>query len=101
VIEKLIVPGGYGIRWDSHAYQGYSISPFYDSMFAKLIAWGADRTAAIETMQRALDELTVEGIQTSIPFHRAILRDLRFRQGRFSTDFIQLWLEETELSKQE
>ncbi len=70
-------------------------------MFAKLIAWGADRTAAIETMQRALDELTVEGIQTSIPFHRAILRDLRFRQGRFSTDFIQLWLEETELSKQE
>lgn len=96
-IEKLFVPGGMGVRWDSHVYQGYSISPYYDSMFAKLIAWGADREEAINRMLRALDELRVEGIETSIPFHRSLLRDERFRQARFSTDFVEKWLEERKL----
>lgn len=101
LIQKLFVPGGYGIRWDSHVYEGYSIPPFYDSMFAKLIAWGADRDEAIERMKRALDELTVEGIETSIPFHRAMLKEQRFREAEFSTNFIEEWLAETKLSNEE
>ncbi|MDI9484542.1 MAG: acetyl-CoA carboxylase biotin carboxylase subunit [Bacillota bacterium] len=101
VIEELFVPGGCGIRWDSHVYQGYAIPPYYDSMFAKLISWGADRAEAIERMKRALQELTVEGIETSVPFHRAMMEDARFRAGHFSTDFLEQWLEETELSNKE
>ena len=101
LIQKLFVPGGYGVRWDSHVYEGYTIPPFYDSMFAKLIAWGADRDEAVERMKRALDELTVDGIETSIPFHRAMLRDQRFREAHFSTNFIEQWLEESKLSKKE
>ncbi|HBG01568.1 MAG TPA: acetyl-CoA carboxylase biotin carboxylase subunit [Firmicutes bacterium] len=100
-IEELLIPGGYGVRWDSHVYQGYTIPPFYDSMFAKLIAWGTDRNEAIEIMQRALDELTVEGVETSVAFHRAMIRDSRFRKADFSTDFIRQWLEESELSNKE
>lgn len=101
MIEELFVPGGCGIRWDSHVYQGYAIPPYYDSMFAKLISWGADRAEAIERMKRALQELTVEGIETSVPFHRAMMEDARFRAGHFSTDFLEQWLEETELSNKE
>ncbi|HKM43416.1 MAG TPA: acetyl-CoA carboxylase biotin carboxylase subunit [Limnochordia bacterium] len=101
LIETLLVPGGYGIRWDSHVHQGYTISPFYDSMFGKLIAWGADRDEAIARMKRALEELTVEGIETSIPFHRAMMADPAFRAARFSTDFLEQWLTETELSPTE
>ncbi len=101
LIQELFVPGGYGVRWDSHVYQGYTIPPYYDSMFGKLIAWGADRDEAIERMSRALSELTVEGIETSIPFHRAMIEDPRFREARFSTDFLERWLAETELSAKE
>lgn len=100
-IQKLFVPGGYGIRWDSHVYEGYSIPPYYDSMFAKLIAWGTDRDEAIERMKRALAELVVEGIETSIPFHRSMLGDERFRHAQFSTEFIDQWLTESKLSNQE
>ncbi len=101
LIRQLFVPGGCGIRWDSHVHQGYTIPPFYDSMFAKLIAWGADRDEALERMTRALDELIVEGIETSIPFHRRMLRDPHFREGQFSTNFLERWLAETELSNKE
>lgn len=101
LIQQLFVPGGYGIRWDSHIYSGYVIPPYYDSMFAKLIAWGTDREEAIERLKRALDELVVKGVETSIPFHRAIMRDQEFRQGRFSTNFIEQWLEESKLWKEE
>lgn len=100
-IQKLFVPGGFGVRWDSHVYEGYSIPPYYDSMFAKLITWGADRDEAIFRMARALDELVVEGIETSIPFHRTMMQEERFREARFSTDFLEQWLEESKLSKQE
>lgn len=101
LIQELFVPGGYGIRWDSHVYQGYTIPPYYDSMFGKLIAWGADRDEAIERMSRALNELTVTGIETSIPFHRAMMEDPNFREARFSTDFLERWLAETKLSTKE
>ena len=93
-ITRLYVPGGYGIRWDSHVYQGYTIPPYYDSMFGKLIAWGTDREEALRRMERALDELVIEGIETSIPFHRQILQDRRFRQGEFSTRFVDELLSE-------
>ncbi|NLM39242.1 MAG: acetyl-CoA carboxylase biotin carboxylase subunit [Firmicutes bacterium] len=93
-ITRLIVPGGYGIRWDSHVYQGYTIPPHYDSMFGKLIAWGTDRDEAVQRMARALDELVVEGIDTSIPFHKRILQDERFLRGEFSTNFIDTLLDE-------
>ena len=101
LIETLLVPGGYGVRWDSHVYQGYTVPPYYDSMFGKLIAWGTDRDEAIHRMKRALAELTVEGIETSIPFHRAMMDDPAFRGARFSTDFLEEWLAETELSPKE
>lgn len=101
IIKNLFVPGGYGIRWDSHVYQGYPVPPFYDSMFAKLIAWGTDRAEAVERLKRALDELVVEGIETSIPFHRAMVRDEQFLRGDFSTNFVEEWLERAKLSFKE
>ncbi|HHU60415.1 MAG: acetyl-CoA carboxylase biotin carboxylase subunit [Bacillota bacterium] len=97
-IETLFVPGGNGVRWDSHAHTGYVISPFYDSMFAKIIAWAPDREEAIQRMQRSLQELVVEGIETSIPFHREMMGDERFRNADFTTDFVEQWLEERKLS---
>lgn len=97
LITNLIVPGGYGIRWDSHVYSGFTISPYYDSLFAKLIAWGRDRDEAIARMSRALNEVVVEGIDTSIPFHRAVLASPEFRQGDFSIDFVKQWLGESKL----
>ncbi len=93
-IVRLQVPGGFGVRWDSHVYQGYTVPPYYDSMFGKLIAWGTDREEAIHRMERALSELVVEGIETSIPFHRRILQDPRFRRGEFSTRFVDELLSE-------
>ncbi len=87
-ITHLHIPGGFGVRWDSHVYQGCTIPPYYDSMFGKLITWGADREEAVHRMERALGELVVEGIETSIPFHRRLIRDQRFRDGQFSTSFV-------------
>lgn len=96
-IERLFVPGGNGIRWDSHVYEGYVIPHFYDSMFGKLIAWGTDREEAIERLKRALDELVIDGIETSLEFHRSILRDGRFSKASFNTNFIEEWLQESKL----
>lgn len=87
-ITRLQIPGGFGVRWDSHVYQGCTIPPYYDSMFGKLITWGTDREEAVHRMERALEELVVEGIETSILFHRRLIRDKRFRDGQFSTNFV-------------
>ncbi|HHY09688.1 MAG TPA: acetyl-CoA carboxylase biotin carboxylase subunit [Firmicutes bacterium] len=100
-IEKLYVPGGPGIRWDSHVYTGYVIPPFYDSMFAKLAAWGKDRPEAISRLKRALAELVIEGIETSLPFHRAVVRSEEFLAGDFSTNSVQEWLARSKLSLEE
>jgi len=83
------VPGGPGIRIDSCAYPGYTITPYYDSMIAKLLAWGRDREEAIRRMQRALSEYKIEGIHTTIPFHLKVLDNAFFRKGEFYTNFIQ------------
>jgi len=93
-LSNVRFPGGPGIRVDSHAYVGYVIPPFYDSLVAKLIAHGHDRGEAIGRMQRALDEAIVEGIQTTIPFHQKILRHPEFLAGRTSTRFVERMLSE-------
>jgi acetyl-CoA carboxylase biotin carboxylase subunit len=85
-------PGGPGIRVDTHGYESYTIPPYYDSLVAKLIAHGGDRAEAMARMSRALDFFVVEGIKTSIPLHRRILRDPRFRSGELSTRFMERFL---------
>jgi acetyl-CoA carboxylase biotin carboxylase subunit len=82
------LPGGIGVRVDTWAYTDCVIPPFYDSLVAKLIAYGADRGEAIRRMQRALDMFIVEGIHTSIPLHRRILADSDFQAARFDTNYI-------------
>ncbi|GAB4291306.1 MAG: acetyl-CoA carboxylase biotin carboxylase subunit [Ignavibacteriaceae bacterium] len=87
-ILSLHFPGGYGVRIDSHIYQSYSIPPNYDSLIAKLIVWGKNRQHAIARGKRALEEFTVEGIKTTIPFHLKVLEDERFVTGNFDTGFL-------------
>lgn len=86
-------PGGPGVRVDSAAYAPYTIPPYYDSMIAKLIVHGQDRQEALARMRRALDEFVIEGIRTTIPFHRRILEDPAFIQGHYHTTFLDRWRE--------
>ncbi|MFI5237146.1 MAG: acetyl-CoA carboxylase biotin carboxylase subunit [Ignavibacteriales bacterium] len=87
-ITSLHFPGGFGVRIDSHIYQSYSIPPYYDSLIAKLIVWGTDRESCINRGKRALEEFTVEGPKTTIPFHLQVLEDERFKSGNFDTSFL-------------
>jgi len=87
-------PGGPGLRVDSHVYGGYSIPPYYDSMIGKLIAYGKDRAEALRRMEIALDEMVVEGIKTTIPFHKLALRHPRFKAGDLDTRFVEELLKE-------
>lgn len=87
-ISSYHIPGGPGVRIDSHAYQGYEISPYYDSLVGKLIAHGRNREEAINVMRRALDEYVVEPVKTTIPFHKEILNHPDFLKGGVYTDFI-------------
>ncbi len=89
-------PGGPGIRVDSHVYAGYRIPPYYDSMIGKLIAVGKTRAEAIRRMEIALDEMIVEGIKTTIPFHKLALHHPRFRAGDLDTRFVEDLLKERE-----
>src|SRR4030095_15936115 len=81
-------PGGPGIRVDSQLYHGYTIPPYYDSLIGKLITWGATRDEAVHRMQRALGEMRIEGVTTTIPFHRKLLRDPTFVGARMYTRYI-------------
>jgi acetyl-CoA carboxylase biotin carboxylase subunit len=88
-------PGGYGVRVDTMAFEGYRVQPYYDSLVAKLICWGDKREVAIERMKRALDEYVVEGIKTNIPFHRRVMANPRFVAGRYDTRIVeQIFAEE-------
>ena len=87
-IEHLHLPGGHGVRVDTHVYSGYVIPPYYDSMIAKLIVMARSRAEAILCMRRSLDEFIIEGIRTTIPLHRRIMRDSRFLNGDFTTRFL-------------
>jgi acetyl-CoA carboxylase biotin carboxylase subunit len=88
------VPGGPGVRVDSHAYCGYTISPYYDSLIGKLITYGENRQKALSIMRRALDEYIIEPIKTTIGLHKRILGHARFLRGEIYTDFIDTLLEE-------
>jgi len=82
-------PGGPGLRMDSHVYTGYTVPPYYDSMIGKLIARGKDRPEALRRMEIALEELIVEGIKTTIPFHLLAVRDPAFQRGDLDTHFVE------------
>jgi acetyl-CoA carboxylase biotin carboxylase subunit len=88
-IDTLIMPGGPGVRVDTHIYPGYEISPYYDSLVAKLIVHGRNRHEAIKTMQRALTEFTVGPIKTTISFHQKLMENPLFLRGDISTHFVQ------------
>jgi acetyl-CoA carboxylase biotin carboxylase subunit len=88
-ITTLHVPGGHGVRVDSHIYAGYTIPPNYDSMIAKLITVAQSRDEAINTMERALSEFVVEGVKTTIPFHQQLMRNEDFRKGNYTTKFME------------
>ena len=88
-VEKYLPPGGPGIRVDSHLYAGYQVPPHYDSLLAKLIVWDETRELAIARMQRALDEYQIEGLATTIPFHKRLLRHPGFISGDTYTRFLQ------------
>jgi len=88
-VRRYHVPGGFGVRVDSALYSGYTIPVFYDSLIAKLAAWGINRNEAIQRMKNALDEFEIEGVETTIPFHKKIINDEYFRRGEVNTWFVQ------------
>ena len=88
-IKFYYAPGGRGVRIDSHAYTGYTVPPYYDSLIGKIITVGATRESAIDRMRRALDEYYVTGIKTTVPFHAAIMRSGEFRDGKYDTGFVE------------
>jgi acetyl-CoA carboxylase biotin carboxylase subunit len=88
-ILNLHMPGGRGVRVDSHVYAGYVIPPNYDSMIAKLIVSGQSREEVIVRMKRALEEFVIDGIKTTIPFHIALLEDEEFKKGNYTTKFLE------------
>ena len=91
-IEKLVVPGGFGVRFDSHVHAGYTVSPNYDSMVGKLLVHQPTRQEAIDCMRRCLNEFKIEGIKTSIPLQLRILQHPDFQSGKIDTGFIErLW----------
>lgn len=88
-ITAFHAPGGHGVRIDTHVYAGYSIPPNYDSMIAKLIVSGRSREQVIERMKRALEEMVIEGVKTTIPFHLQLLEDPAFVEGNYTTKFME------------
>ena len=88
-ITKLRIPGGPGVRFDSHVHEGYTIGPYYDSLIGKLITYGPTRQAALACMRRAVDELVIEGIKTTIPLAKQIFSHSAFIDGRVDTTFVE------------
>lgn len=91
-IQELNKPGGHGIRLDTHVYSGYTIPPYYDSMICKLITTARTRGEVIAKMRRALDEFYIEGIKTTIPFHRQLMDDKNFISGNYTTKFMKTFI---------
>ncbi len=92
-ISQFHAPGGLGVRMDSHLYDGYSIPPYYDSLIAKLIVHAPDRPAALARLSRALDELVVDGIETTAPLHHALLAEADIHSGNYDIHWLEKWLE--------
>ena len=93
-IELFIPSGGPNVRMDTHVYSGYRIPAYYDSMIGKLIVWGPTRADALATCRRALDEITVEGIKTTIPFQKLIVSHKNFIEGKYDTGFVERLMQE-------
>jgi acetyl-CoA carboxylase biotin carboxylase subunit len=89
LITGLHIPGGLGVRVDTHIYEGYRVPPHYDSLLAKLIVHAEDRPAALRRLRRALGEFVVEGIKTNLDFHRRLIDEPEFQEGRFDTHFLE------------
>ncbi|MDP6466242.1 MAG: acetyl-CoA carboxylase biotin carboxylase subunit [Pirellulaceae bacterium] len=89
LIKKMFTPGGMGVRFESHVHEGYVVPPHYDSMIGKLIVHQPTRSEAIACMLRALDELRIEGIQTTVPFHKKVLQHSEFVEGWVDTNFVE------------
>src|SRR5262249_39777525 len=87
-IARFVPPGGPGVRVDTHCEAGTVVSPFYDSMIAKLIVWDVDRESARKRMIRALEEFVIEGISTTIGFHLSILKSPEFAASRYNTRWV-------------
>ncbi|MGR3249459.1 MAG: acetyl-CoA carboxylase biotin carboxylase subunit [Paracoccus sp. (in: a-proteobacteria)] len=92
-ITQYHAPGGLGVRMDSALYQGYSIPPYYDSLIGKLIVHGRDRTEALARLSRALGELIVDGVDTTVPLFRALLEEPDIQDGNYSIHWLERWLE--------
>nr|MBP6163987.1 ATP-grasp domain-containing protein [Aliarcobacter sp.] len=88
-VTQWMVPGGRNVRVDSHVYAGYVVPPYYDSMIGKLIVWGRDRNKAINIMKRALAEFEVEGIRTTIPFHKKMMENEDFISNNYDTKYLE------------
>ncbi|MCE3237739.1 MAG: accC [Gammaproteobacteria bacterium] len=91
-ISYFHAPGGPGIRLDSHIYSSYKVPPYYDSLIAKVIAYGEDREVALARMRNALDEMVIEGIKTNLPLHQDILRSDTFQRGILTIHYLEQWL---------
>ncbi len=92
-ITQFHAPGGLGVRMDSHIYDGYSIPPYYDSLIGKLIVHAPDRSAALARLKRALDELVIDGVDTTIPLHHALLEEKDILNGDYDIHWLEKWLE--------
>ncbi|WP_340690090.1 acetyl-CoA carboxylase biotin carboxylase subunit [Hydrogenobacter thermophilus] len=90
-IEELYLPGGFGVRVDTHIYCGYAVPPYYDSLIAKLIVWGEDRKSVIRRAKRALEEFVIsgQGLKTNIDFHRRVISTREFAEGKHHIKFIE------------
>jgi len=99
---KLFIPaGGPNVRMDTHAFSGYSIPPYYDSLIGKLIVWGHDRTEALSVCHRAIDEITVDGVKTTIPFQKKIISHKNFIEGKYDTGFVERILQKIDKPQKE
>jgi acetyl-CoA carboxylase biotin carboxylase subunit len=88
-VTELQLPGGPGIRVDTHLFSGYNLPAHYDSLIAKIMSWGRDRGEAIARMRRALDETVIEGIPATLPYLRDVMRDEAFLTGGVHTDYVE------------
>ncbi len=84
-----MLPGGPGVRVDTHLYPGYIVPPYYDALLAKLIVWAPTRAEAIAKAARALYEFRIDGLKTTIAFHQQVLANAYFRRGEIATNFVQ------------
>jgi len=98
VVGALKTPEGEGVRFDAMLYEGYQIPPFYDSLLGKLIVHAPDRARAIAALEAALEDLSIDGLKTTIPLHKALARDGEVKAGRFHTQFLEPWLEANPLA---